>query len=78
MIERLTDEWRDCQRRVTALERQYAKAMASYCRGEGPPAADEMKKEINRMREEARRLWDAALQDIDRRMHEQDRTLNGY
>lgn len=78
MTERLTDEWRDCQRRVTALERQYAEAMTSFCRGEGPSPPDEMKKEIIRLREEAKRRLDAALQDIDRRMQEQDRKLNGY
>ena len=78
VTKRLADEWRECQQRLTALERQYAAAMTSYCSGEGPPPADEMKKQIIRMREEAKRLLDAALQEIDRRMHEQDRKLDGY
>lgn len=78
MTKRLADEWRECQQRLTALERQYAAAMTSYCRGEGPPPADEMKKQIIGMREEAKRLLDGALQEIDRRMHEQDRKLDGY
>ena len=78
MTGRLTDEWRDCQRRVTALERQYADAMIAYCRDAGPPPPDEMKQEIIRLREEAKRLLDAAMQDIDRRMQEQERKLDGF
>lgn len=52
--------------------------MTSYGRGEGPPPPDEMKKEIIRTREEAKRLLDVALQDIDRCLHAQNRKLNGY
>lgn len=78
MTERSTDEWRDCLRRVSALERQYAETMTSYWRDQGPPPPKKMKKEIICLREEAKRLLSAALQDIDQRMHEQDRKLNGY
>lgn len=74
----LSDEWRECQKRVSALEARYAEEMAAYYRGEGPVPAETLHTEIVRMREEARRLLTAALAEIDRRMREQDRKLDGY
>lgn len=77
VAKRLTDEWRDCQRRVTMLERQYADAMRAYLRGEGPPPADAARDELVRARKEAQRLLTAALRAIDQQMQEQDRKLGG-
>lgn len=63
--------------RLGALERQYAEAMTAYVRGEGPPPPDELLSEVLRMRKEANHLLTAALREIDRRMHEQNRKLDG-
>lgn len=77
VIERLTEQWRDCQRRVNVLERQYADAMAAYCRGEGPAPADSLRSELVRLRAEAQGLLTAALREIDRQMQEQHRKPGG-
>jgi len=51
--------------------------MKAYCRGEGLPPPETMLSELLRMREEAQRLLAFALRDIDRRMEEQGRKLDG-
>lgn len=73
----LTDEWRECQKRVSALERDYAEAMTAYCRGDAPPPPKALLAELFRMHKEAQRLLTAALAEIDRRMREQDRKVDG-
>lgn len=78
MIEHLSDQWREYQRRLSGLEREYAEAMAAYCRGQGPLPPEALHHELVLMRQEAQRLLAAALAEIDRRMHEQDRKLGDY
>ena len=73
----LTDEWRSCQGRVNALEREYAATMLLYCRGAGPPPSDAMQARLRDMRAKAAALLSRALSDLDERAVRVDNRLSG-
>ena len=77
VTQRQVDEWREYQRHVNALERQYAQEMRAYAEGTGPAPAEASMREILACRKESDRLLRAAMQDIDRRMSEAERLVNG-
>lgn len=76
VTDHLTDEWRASQRQLNELERQYATAMLAFFRGEGPPPPDELKVELQALRRKTEDLLRQAIEDIDRRMLENERKLD--
>jgi hypothetical protein len=59
------ERWLDADCKAHAASKEMLQAQSAYLAGKGPPPSESMRAEVQRLREEAARLYKIAMGELD-------------